>query len=148
MTTTPNFASILDEAPSEVRVPLPLPTGTYLATVKGLPEYGVTPKSGTKFIKFTLGLVYAEDDVDPDALEEVGGLEGKTLTATYWETPNAIFMLDQFHQDCGIDLSEPATRRQRNEAVMNAQVRVYIKHTPSRDGKRIMAEIANTMPAE
>jgi len=42
-----NFASILDEAPTEINRPKPLPEGTYLCVV-GQPEEGKSSKKGTR----------------------------------------------------------------------------------------------------
>ena len=39
MNDKPNFASILDEAPTEIDRPKPIPTGTYLCRVQGTPTY-------------------------------------------------------------------------------------------------------------
>ena len=44
MSHIPNFASILDEAPSEVDRPKPLPAGTYTCIVAGTPIYDKSSK--------------------------------------------------------------------------------------------------------
>ena len=146
MSNSPNFQSILDEAPTEVTSPPPLPVGTYLTTVIN-GEYIESSKKGTPGIEFTHRLIAAEADVDEDDLEASGGLEGRTIRNTYWLTPDAAFMLDQFHENCGLDLSEGESRRNRNDAVINAQVKVFIKHRPSNDG-RVFLEVARTLPAD
>lgn len=145
---TPNFASILDDSPTEVKAPPPMPVGTYLCTIVGSAEYGKAPQTGTDFAKFVLKPIQAADDVNEEELSEIGGFDGKTLRATFWLTPDAVFMLDQFHEACGIDLDDGASRRTRNDAVVNRQVYAKVKHTASRDGKRIMAEIAGYAVAD
>jgi hypothetical protein len=145
--TTPNFASILDEAPTEVSAPQPLPQGTYICTVAGV-TYDKTTKKGTDYAEFTLRPIAAEDDVDPDELEDAGGLEGKTIRATFYLTEDAIYRLDEFHTHCGLDLSDVASRRSRNDAVINSEVRAFVKHETSQDGSRIFARFNRSLPME
>lgn len=146
--STPNFADILDESPAEVSAPLPLPQGTYVCVVAGAPVYDKSTKKQTPYVEFTLRPLAAEADVDPTELEETGGLEGKTLRATFYLTEDAVYRLDEFHQHCGIDLEDGQSRRQRNDAVMNAEVRAFVKHETSADGSRIFARFNRSLPAE
>ena len=69
MNDAPNFASILDEAPTEISRPKPLPVGTYLCVVQGQPVYDKSNKKGTPFVEFLLRVIAAMDDVDPDDLQ-------------------------------------------------------------------------------
>lgn len=146
--TGPNFSSILDEAPTEVNRPKPMPVGTYLFTVIGSPTYDKSAKKGTPYVQFTLKPIAAESDVDDEALEEAGGIDNKTQRLTFYLTVDAIFRLDEFHEHCGIDLGEESSRRQRNDDVVNAQVRGVISHRTSDDGTQIFAEIRRTLPAD
>jgi hypothetical protein len=145
--STPNFSSILDESPTEVAVPLPLPQGTYVFSV-GMYRYDKSTKKGTKFVDFPLTPIAAESDVDEEELESAGGLDGKTVRATFYLTEDAIYRLDGFHSHCGIDLNDGQSRRSRNDAVVNAQVRGFIKHEPSQDGTRIFARFDRSLPAD
>ena len=142
-----NFASILDEAPTEINRPKPLPEGTYLCVV-GQPEEGRSSKKGTPFVKFPQRPMSPLDDVDGDALEEVGGLESKNLSSTYYITDDAVYRLDEFHAHCGLDLSEPLSRRTRNGEVVNSQVLAVVKHRMSEDGTQAFGEVSRTAPAE
>ena len=148
MVESPNFASILDESPEEVSAPQPLPQGTYICTVVGSPAYDKSPQKGTPYVEFTLRPLAAGEDIDETELEETGGLEGKTLRATFYLTEDAVYRLDEFHTHCGIDLEDGQSRRQRNDAVMNAEVRVFVKHETSADGSRIFARFNRSLPAE
>ena len=147
MTDHPNFSSILDESPSEVSRPKPLPTGTYVFVV-GQPTYDKSSQKGTPYVQFHLRAIAAESDVDEDELIEMGGFEGKTVRATFYTTEDAIYRLDEFHENCGIDLNDEVSRRQRNDQVVNAQVRGVIKHTTSKDGTTMYAELVRTLPAD
>lgn len=144
----PNFASILDEAPTEIERPKPLPVGTYVCVVAGQPVYDKSSKKSTPFVQFTLRPIAAGEDVDADELAEMGGFDGKTIRATYYLTEDAVFRLDEFHQHCGIDITNAASRRQRNEEVVNAQVNAVIRHRMSEDGQQVFAELARTAAAE
>lgn len=146
--THPNFTSILDEAPTEINRPKPLPAGTYECVVQGQPRYDKSSKKQTDFVEFTLRPVAAGDDVDEDELNEAGGIDGKTIRATYYLTEDAVYRLDEFHSHCGIDISEPASRRARNEECVNASIIAVVKHRSSEDGQRIFMELARTAPVE
>lgn len=147
MNDKPNFASILDEAPTEVDRPKPLPAGTYKFIV-GSGEYDKSSKKGTPFVKFPLKPIEAESDVDEEELKEAGGLENKTIRATFYLTEDAVYRLDEFHQHCGLDLSDASSRRHRNDEVMNSEVRGVVKHRTSDDGSQVFAELARTLSAE
>lgn len=145
--TNPNFTTILDEAPTEVVRPKPLPAGTYLFVV-GAPRYDKSSRKQTEFTEFLLRPIQAMDDVDPDELEAAGGIDGKTIRATFYSTEDAIYRLDEFHEHCGIDLSQKASRRARSEECVNAQVIGVVRHRSSDDGQRVFAELAQTALAE
>jgi hypothetical protein len=147
MSNAPNFTSILDEQPTEVNRPKPLPEGTYVCIV-GQPEEGQSSQKKTPFVKFPLRPISVLEDVDPAALEEVGGLDSKNLSTTYYLTPDSIFRLDEFHEHCGLDLTDAASRRARNAEVVNSQVLAVVKHRMSQDNTQSFAEVNRTAPAE
>lgn len=148
----PSFEDILDqpfEAPAER--PKPIPVGTYSAIVFGPPEFGESSAKKTPQVKFTLKLTAAQDDVDEDALEEMGGIADRTVTATYYFTEGSLYRLDEFFEHCGLDFEQAKkrkmTRRQMCESLQNSDVMIYIRHRPSQDGKSFFAEVANTAAA-
>lgn len=147
----PNFASILDESPTEITRPKPLPIGTYLTRVIGAPRYDKSSKKQTPFVEFTLKFLSAEDDVDEDDLVEAlgdGDIGDRALPVTFYLTEDAVYRLDEFHTHCGIDLEEEQSRRQRNDEVVNAEVRVVVSHEASQDSSQVFARIRRTLPAE
>lgn len=128
MNDRPNFASIMDESPDHVAQPKARPVGPYVFIV-GAPTRGKSRRKGTPFTEFPLRAISAEDGVDPDALEEAGGLEGFKTKITFYETEESIFRLDLFHEHCGIDLTtDKHSRRTRNDMVVNAQVLGVVEH--------------------
>lgn len=147
MALAPNFASILDESPTEVSAPQPAPQGTYVFVV-GNPRYDKSSVKGTDFVEFPVRAIAAESDVDEAELEEAGGLDAINLRATFYLTEDAVYRLDEFHSHCGIDLEDGTSRRSRNDAVVNAEVRGFVKHEPSKDGTRIFARFNRSLPME
>lgn len=145
--TAPNQADILDEAPTEVKLPPVLPEGTYTAIVFGPPNYDKY-STGTDYVEFTFKITGTEADVDEDEIEAMGGVNGRTIKRKFSLTEDSVFILDQFHVDCGIDLADSSSRRVRNDEVINSEVRLYIKHKPSKDKSRVYPEIAKIMAAD
>lgn len=144
----PNFAALLEARPTEVDRPKPLPQGSYVCVVKGLPEYGESSKKKTPFVKFNLQPTAAMDDVDEGDLKAMGGFANKTIRATFYLTEDAVYRLDEFHEHCGLELNPKVSRRQRNEEAVNQQVIAFIKHTSSEDGQSTYAELGKTAPVE
>jgi len=146
------FASILDKPSSEVERPKPLPQGTYVCVVKGLPRKDKSTKKGTDYLEFTLQplAIYeneaGETDVDTEALEEMGGFEKRTIRATYYLTEDALYRLKQFLIDCGID-PEGKTIAQMVDETPGCQVLASLVHVASEDGQNIYANLKSTAPA-
>ncbi len=148
MANGPNFSSLLDEAPTEIIRPEPLPVGTYTAVVK-MPRYDKSSKKQTPFVEFPLQIIESHEDVDDDALHKAlgdGKLSDKEMRVTFYLTDDAIYRLDEFHEHCGINIDVPAKRIQRNEACVNQEVVIVVKHEASDDGSRIYANVARTAP--
>ncbi len=149
----PNFSSILDRPASEVERPKPLPVGTYLTTIQGLPRYDKSSKKQTDFVEFSHQLVAAMDDVDPEELEAAGGLTLKDGTAksiknTYYLTEDAGWRLRKFLEDCGFDFEEIESMREAVESTANREVYIQIRHEASQDGRSVYARIADTAIVE
>jgi hypothetical protein len=129
----PNFSSILDKQASDIERPKPLPIGTYSCQVKGLPRFDKSSKKQTEFVEFTLSPFGVLDDVDPEALEEMGGFNGKTIKATFYITEDAAWRLKDFLVACGIDAEGKSLNEMINEAP-GQSVNVYLVHEPAQDG--------------
>lgn len=155
LTKSPNFASIMDESPDHVEQPKARPVGPYIWIV-GTPAYGKSKQKGTPFVEFPLRALSAEDGVDPDALEEAGGIDGFKTKITFYLTEDSAFRLDLFHEHCGIDLkSDKTSRRTRCDTVVNAQVLGIVEHEYPRDEngqpdetKEPFVRVNRTAPAE
>lgn len=142
-----SFSDILDTPATDVERPQPLPAGTYSAVVRGLPEHGQSSQKKTPFVRFTLAITAAGEDVDAEELEAIGGIADKTIRSTYYTTPDALFRLTDFLEHCGIDM-EGKTVRQAIEETPNCSVNLVVGHRASEDGQQIFAEVKRTMRAE
>ena len=143
--TTPNFSSILDEAPTEVKFPKPLPNGTYLCTV--MQPVTNTEDENAPIVRFPLKPIAAMDDVSEEDLTEAEGLEDKLLNVAFWA--NQIYALDRFHEHCGLDLSQPLSRTMRNEEIINSQVLAQVRQTfDKRDKTRVFSNVVATAKAD
>ena len=129
----PNFSEILDRPATEIEKPKPLPVGTYIVVVRGLPEYFESSKKKTPGARFTLEILQAGDDVDTDDLEAMVGFQGKSLRHELWLTEDLLWRAKQFAEDCGIDTSE-GTIGQILEACNGCQVMIQVRHEPAQDG--------------
>lgn len=152
----PNFADILDTPATEIARPKPLPQGTYLWMVKGLPRLDKSTRKGTEYSEYTLQCMEASDDVDEDALRasltkasgEVVPLRERSIRATFYHTDDALYRLKKFLIDLDIDEQDedgkPRKIREMMQDVPGRQVWGHVKHSPSDDGEMIFANIDKT----
>ena len=156
MNPAPNFAPILDRSPTEVEKPKPLPQGSYVTILKGMPKYDKSTKKQTEYVEFTHQIVSAGGDVDEDALTEaqtapdgsVRALQDVTIRNTYYLTENSLWRLKQFLADCGFDVEEEGgSFRQMIEETPGVSVGIYVKHEPSSDGQSVFATVSGTFQA-
>lgn len=141
-----SFNDILDKPASEIERPKPLPQGSYLCVVRGLPRHDKSSKKQTPFVEFTLAVQAPGEDVDAEDLQSMGGADNKTIRATYYITDDALWRLKDFLGHCGI--AEEGSLRQMIDDAPNAQVVAFVKHRASEDGQSVFAELAKTAPAD
>lgn len=145
--STPNFGALLDKPSSEIEKPKPLPIGTYICVVKGLPRFDKSSKKQTEFVEFTLQPLAAHDDVDQEALQAMGGFANKTIRATYYITEDSLWRLKEFLDHLGIE-GEDESLRQRIEQAPGKQVGAVMVHEASQDGTNLFAKMARSVPVE
>lgn len=153
--TKPNFASILDKPASDISRPKPLPVGTYLAVVEGLPSFDKSTKKQTPFIEFTHRITAAADDVDEEELNEVGLTlkDGtpRTMKATFYYDPNdtnSLWRVKKYLNDLGFDFSNGESIREAAEASANHEIYITVGHEPSQDGQAVFGKITGTAKVE
>lgn len=141
----PAFQSILDRPVGDAERPKPMPVGTYVCVVSGQPKFDKSTKKQTEYVEFTLKFLEAGDDVDPDALEAVGGIKDKTIRNTYYLTDASLFRLDDFLAHLGIE-EGTMSRSQACQEAVGRQCLVTISHRASDDGQSVFAQVKNTAP--
>jgi uncharacterized iron-regulated membrane protein len=141
------FSSILDRKGTDIKRPPPMPVGTYVWVVKGLPRFDKSSKKQTDFVEFNVVALQALDDVDPGDLEAMGGVVDKTTTITFYLTEKSAYRLTEFmHDDLGID--DDQETRAMIDQTPGKQFLGHVKHVPSSDGKGVYWEIDQTAPLE
>jgi hypothetical protein len=139
-----NIADILDKPSNEAKRPPPMPIGSYISTVKGLPRFDKSSKKQTPYVEFLCAPTAVGEDVDEAALAEIGGLADKTIKCTFYLTEASEYRLKEFLDACQIaDVDEdgdPLSHRQRIDMSPNCQVGIYMIHEPADDGVRTFAK--------
>lgn len=138
-----DFNSILDTPVEEIVAKPPVPVGSYKARIKSLEPITSSQKK-TPGVRFQLALFEALEDVDQDLLKESGGLKDRELKHELWVTPDSASMLKDFLiSDVGLE-GTGRTLRQLMAECINAEVGVKVIQVPSKDGKRMFANIQST----
>lgn len=142
-----NFTDILNRPADDIKPPAVLPMGSYHTIVSGMPEQGKSSKKKTDFLKFVHKIIAPLDDVDPDAIAEFQAdgelIVGQEVENTLYVTDKSAFMLKEFIENCGVDLTGK-TLVEGIEEVPNCEVIIHMKHETSDDGKRIFSKIGST----
>ena len=149
----PNISDILNRPADQIDRPAPLPKGSYIMQVQGLPSYGKSSKKQTPFAEFVLKPLQALEDVSEDELQEwatkadgsAKSLQDGQIKATFYLTEDSAFRAVDFCKHCGIDIvDEEMTLQQGFERLQGCQVGVHVKHTPFQSGDGVRAEIDRT----
>lgn len=146
-----NFTDILNRQSNSIERPKPLPVGSYLWVVQGLPRQDKSAKKGTPFVEFTAKPLSAEDNVEAEdlatALTRADGqkkaLQDQTRKLTFYLTEDALWRLTQFLDHCGAG-DENMTLAQRIAETPNCQFYGDITHSSSEDGEATFANISKT----
>ncbi len=151
------FSSILDTPMSQIARPKPAPHGSYLGMVRGLPRYDKSTKKGTPFSEYTIQLLEALDDVDEESLNvyltkgdgTVVPLKDKTMRLTFYHTPDALWRLEKFLKDLGLEPEDDdESIGDVEQKTPGRQLIIHVKHSPSDDGETMFANIDKTGPAD
>lgn len=141
-----SFQDILNKPMADIKPPRPLPPGTYLCVVDGVPEIKQLGKEQNWCALYKLKPLQAQPDVDQQGLIEA--LDGKGLSETsinnnMWITDKAAFRLKSFLSHLGFP-EESGTPGEHINASAGRQVLVTLGLRPSEDGKMMYNEIKNT----
>lgn len=106
-----NWSDLAQTRVGDVEAPPLLPAGHYQALITGQPKADKSSKKQTLYYEFPVRLTEPMDDVDQDALEAAGGLNGKNgeHKLTFYLSPKSLFMFTEFGQGMGAsdDLNIP-----------------------------------------
>lgn len=142
-----SFQDILNTPTEDIKPPVALPVGTYLAIVDGQPEFAKIGKNQTDCVNFSLKPVQAQPDVNTDAL--ANSLDGKSLQDKkirhrLFITGDSKWRLLQFlHDHLGIE-KEGKNLGQMIPESMGRQVMVVIGHRSAEDGTTVYQEVKST----
>lgn len=139
------FASVLDTPIEDIERPKPIPVGSYVCMVKGQPRIDKSKNKGTEFSEFTLQILEPCNDVDENELEEMGGIQEKTIRATFYHTAASAYRLKDFLSHCGVEFASGATVRQLIAEAAGKSVIAHVKHDIQSDG-RIFLNVDSTAP--
>lgn len=150
-----NISDILNRPAEDVEAPKPLPVGSYNCIVKGLPEQGESSLKKTPFLKFSFQIVSPREDVEEADIEEFETnktgektpIVGRIVTSDYYLTNEALFMLTDMLESLGIDFSDGKSVSAAIDESPNTECVVFIKHEPSKDGKRFFARVGRVAKA-
>jgi hypothetical protein len=90
-----NFSDLAQVKAADVKPPVSLPKGHYLAQFSG-PMKEHKAKSGNLAMRFPFKLLGPGDDVDTAELENAGGIPDKEFTIDFWMSPDARFRFTDF----------------------------------------------------
>jgi hypothetical protein len=138
-----NFTSILSKPMSEIEKPKPLPIGSYLCIVDGVPELTQIGQKQTDAAVFKLKVLQPLEDVDTEQLAEAGGVSNKTLRLTLFLTEDSLHRAKKLlNEHMGIE--EDKTLQEALMEAQGRQVVANVSHRPSQDGTELYAEVKST----
>lgn len=145
---TPNVSSVLDRASDTIERPKAYPIGHYNAVVKGQPVFDKSSQKKTDYVQLQYQLLSPKDDVDAEALAEMGGIKpDKPMREKYYLTEDAAFRLVDALDALGAGESGD-TLRSRIAMTPNCPCVIQVRHKPTQDGKSVFAEVGAVLPAE
>lgn len=147
-----NFMEALDsnKKVSDIKDVPPIPVGTYLVMVAGHAERTKSTQKGTDGLAFRFKFIQPRDDVDPQSLKTFleaseKNLSDHEMTFTIWESPYAEQNFRDLIKNLGVN--DNLGMKQACAEVPGAQCLAHIRHRPSQDGQRLMADIDRFLKA-
>jgi hypothetical protein len=150
-----DFNSALDTKASDVEKPPVMPQGTYIWKVSKVPSLSTSKSGEWSIVEFPIRGVQAEDDVDPDELEEFGGVGSAinriSFMAPTADTPEgeadrkkAMYRIKKFCQETlRVDADDNATLRELLDASVECQFLAQAAWRMSDDGEETYIDVKN-----
>ena len=133
-----SFKDLLSKPLDEVKKPPPLPAGTWFGVIRKH-EFELSREKKTPNVRFTFGMTGPGEDIDPSSLDGVDYL-AKTVSKTFWLTPDAEYRLKEFLEDLNISTTGRTFFEALPETV-NLSVMMEITQRSSKDGKDIFNDV-------
>lgn len=155
-----DFASALDTKASDVEKPPVQPQGTYIWMVSKVPTLSTSKSGEWSIVEFPIRAVSAEDDVDPEELEDFGSLNGAmnriSFMAPTADTPEAeadrektLYKIKKFCQNVlRVDTEDDASIREMLDASVNCQFMAQAVWRPSDDGEETYIDVKGYAPVD
>ncbi len=140
-----DFRTLLSKPMDEIEKPKPLPAGTYYGTITDH-KFDVSAQKRTPYVRFTVTLDSAGDNIDPSDLEGID-LAKKTQRKDYYLTEDALYRVKAMLESLGITTEGRALGECIPET-RNARVMVEITQRNSSDGKDIYTDVADLVGVE
>lgn len=155
-----DFSSALDTGANEVEKPPVPPQGTYIWVVTKVPTLSTSKSGEWSIVEFPIRGVSAEDDVDPEELQEFGAasamLNRISFMAPTEEGPEGdaarkktLYQLKKFMQNTlNVDCADTATIREMLDASVNCHFMAQAVWRPSEDGEDTYIDVKNHAPVD
>ena len=130
MSKAPDLNSLLSRPAGSFKAPPALPAGTWHGVV-GSHEFGESSKKKTPFVRYTVNITGASDNVDEEELEGID-LHEKTLKVDFYLTADAAFRLTDFLRSLGLDVDNETMA----ELIPQAQGQAVMLNVTQRAGER------------
>lgn len=140
-----SFADILNTRAADVEAPKPFPVGTYTGLIDS--KYTINEERG--LVEFQIRFVAPEADVDPQAIVECGGIQGKSIRHTVWlmnQDGTPAFRAKQFFVEV-LGLDEDMTLSKLIAESAGRQLKFTVKHVPSKDGTQMYSNVGDVFKA-
>lgn len=140
-----DFTALLQTPMDEIKRPPPLPAGTFHGSILGF-NFDLSQKKKTPYVRFELGRLTPNEDVDMSALEGVD-LTKRSLRKDFYLTEDSRYRVKDFLESCGITV----TGRSLGQCIpetLNANVIIAVTQRNSEDGKDIYNDVGDIRGAE
>jgi hypothetical protein len=140
-----DFRTLLQKPMDEIERPKPLPAGTYYGTIAGH-KFDESSQKRTPFVRFTIKLQSAGDDVDAEEVASVDWTK-KEVRKDFYLTDDALYRLKGFLESVGVEVEGRALGEAIPDST-NAQVIVEVTQRNSADGKDVYNDVGDVRGAD
>lgn len=145
-----NFEDILNSSLETVEKPRPLPAGTYIGFLEGLPNIDRVGQNKTLMARFRFKITAPGEDIDMDELPP-GGCQGKTLFYTLWlqgdDKERTAWEVKRFFTEMmGMDTANKSVSQLLNETTGRQLVANVVLRSTKSDTPELVNDIRSFAP--